>query len=609
MHRVIDPPPERLSGLPAPMTAGRRQVLELFQQRLSGSWEIYVQPHLNGLHPDFVLLNPGVGIGVFKVREWDLDRQQYWVRSDGVGLLPRLMRRDADGVSRSLEHENPVRKVRRIKYDIYQTYCPGLREQEGGYRLITAGVILTRTSSSRSFGVLDGLRTDQERLYPKLNPFSGWEDVVTGDIDRVFPGCRAPRNDWMTRAGEAVLRDWLRSPVPGPRDGPALVLDQRQRALATTRHDGRFRRVRGPAGSGKTAALAARAAELADRGNRVLFLCPNIIFIKHFRNIIARHRTGREPVRRQVEVLNARQWCRRVCEEAGREADMSQGPASRGRDDPLLRLVREAYEGGDDTPGAPRYDAILVDQVQDLAPPILRTLRMALRPGGEMMLAMDRTQDIYGQVQNWTEKQMGLAGFGGPWFDLETVYRLPQAITPVLRRYASEFLADWEADLPARTAVSRPVVLRWVQMEASAGAVEVCRQEALRQMEGLSADAMRPVVLYVTGEEKTGQAFARELEQLGASQGSPKLRVRPVLAFGGQEAPRLLVYVDSVSGPREAEILYTAFTRLKQVRRGNALTVVSACLRLQEFGRTWPDYQEVARSGRYRSGFERWLRN
>jgi hypothetical protein len=40
-------------------------------------WEIYVQPHLNGLRPDFVLLNPRIGIAVFEVKDWDLSAMGY----------------------------------------------------------------------------------------------------------------------------------------------------------------------------------------------------------------------------------------------------------------------------------------------------------------------------------------------------------------------------------------------------------------------------------------------------------------------------------------------------------------------------------------------------
>ena len=72
MVRVISPPPSQLDSLPTPLTEGERQVLRLFDNALPESWEIYVQPFLNGLRPDFVLLNPAVGIAVFEVKDWSI---------------------------------------------------------------------------------------------------------------------------------------------------------------------------------------------------------------------------------------------------------------------------------------------------------------------------------------------------------------------------------------------------------------------------------------------------------------------------------------------------------------------------------------------------------
>ena len=62
-----------LNNLRRPLTSGERKVLDVFDQTLAPEWEIYLQPHLNGLKPDFVLLNPYVGLAVFEVKDWNLD--------------------------------------------------------------------------------------------------------------------------------------------------------------------------------------------------------------------------------------------------------------------------------------------------------------------------------------------------------------------------------------------------------------------------------------------------------------------------------------------------------------------------------------------------------
>lgn len=71
------------------------------------------------------------------------------------------------------------------------------------------------------------------------------------------------------------LRRWLREPAHSVEQRRPLVLDAQQRSLAEDRTMTGFRRVRGPAGSGKSAILARRAALLSDDGKDVLVVSFN----------------------------------------------------------------------------------------------------------------------------------------------------------------------------------------------------------------------------------------------------------------------------------------------------------------------------------------------
>jgi hypothetical protein len=426
-----------------------------------------------------------------------------------------------------------------------------------------------------------------------------------------------------------VFRQWLRGPVGSDEDGlEPLALNDRQRELVTTRTLGGFRRVRGPAGSGKSVSVAARAAELADVGARVLVVCFNVTLMNYLMGLAVRRRTGREPVRRRIEFLNFHHWCRRVCESAGMGAEYRELWRLYSRDgvldQQLPELVREVYRS--ERPGAGLYDAVLVDEGQDFSPLWWETLRCSLVSGGEMFLAADRTQDIYGRAHGWTDDAMSGAGFSGPWFNLETVYRLPLGIKPVLERYVESFMGDEEVDLPSEISFSGPVELRWVQVEDREGVVDVCCREASRQVRGLSPEEGYPDMVFITQSGELGRGFARELERQGVGvlhtfgdgdeesrrqklafrQGTPKLKATTLHSFKGWEARRLVVCVDSIGRPQDRSLLYTALTRLRHDDEGSSLTVVSTCPELRDFGRSWPDYDEVDGEGRYRrrrSGF------
>lgn len=86
MSRFVSPALDQLDKLRQPLTPGERMVVDLFHTELPEDWEIYIQPHLNGLRPDIVLLNPKVGIAVFEVKDWNLGAMEYRVEVSSCGL-------------------------------------------------------------------------------------------------------------------------------------------------------------------------------------------------------------------------------------------------------------------------------------------------------------------------------------------------------------------------------------------------------------------------------------------------------------------------------------------------------------------------------------------
>ena len=614
--RIISPPREDWDNLPTQLTPGERRVAEFFDEHLPEGWEIYVQPHLNGLRPDFVLLNPQIGIAVFEVKDWDLDAIEHRAEPNNKGQLPRLMARDSGGKTFSRETENPVSKVRRYKNEIYNLYCPSLPERKG-FGTITAGIIFTQTPHDRIQRLLEKFNDDDERKYRNLYPIAGRDDIASGDIRRLFPNCNRYPDSRMSEERASSLRGWLKEPAYSREQREPLELNERQRELATTRTVGGYRRVKGPAGSGKSLALAARAAELADAGANVLVVCFNITLMNYLRDLTVRHRTQRRVIKRQVDFLHFHGWCKRVCEDSAHTEDYyalwKEYTQDEVLDCQMANLVQEAYTTAQGGGGVPYYDAILVDEGQDFNLLWWNTLRKALRQGGEMLLVADKTQNIYGRASAWTDEAMRGAGFpGGPWFTLETVYRLPRDIMPFLHEYADTFLTDEEVDIPEQIPLSGPADLRWVQIDSTENAVDVCVKETRRQQKNLYPDTAHPDIIFITQRDEIGRAFVEKFQQYNVNvlhtfdkdegrsrrqklafwQGSPKLKATTLHSFKGWEARHLVVYVESIDKPEDRALFYAALTRLKQHENGSTLTVVSSCPQLREFGRDWPDFEE-----------------
>ena len=125
LSRFVSPPIDQFNKLRQPLTDGERIVFDLFNAHLPDEWEIYLQPHLNGLRPDFVLLHPQVGIAVFEVKDWNLKAMKYSVK-ERTGKSPILLG-EKDGKKFPLQNENPIEKIYRYKQEIHELYCPRMK--------------------------------------------------------------------------------------------------------------------------------------------------------------------------------------------------------------------------------------------------------------------------------------------------------------------------------------------------------------------------------------------------------------------------------------------------------------------------------------------------
>jgi len=310
MARLISPPKDQLSLLRQPLTPGEVKVLEFFDHHLESGWEIYLQPHLNGLRPDVVLLHPHVGIAVFEVKDWDLQAIRRWL-SDRPGRSPILLG-ERDGKTFSLQSQNPVEKVYLYKDEIRTLYCPRL-EERASLAVVSAGVIFTEATTDAARALLVPSLRHWRMEDPQYYPVSGKDALTAGDLLTVFPEGLRGRSKFMTPELAADLRNWLVEPDVSETQRTPLILSKEQEHLATTRTETGYRRIKGPAGSGKSAVLAARAAELVEAGEEVLIITFNITLRNYLQDLAVR----RSPrARRDATWLNFHDWCKRVCFEA-----------------------------------------------------------------------------------------------------------------------------------------------------------------------------------------------------------------------------------------------------------------------------------------------------
>jgi hypothetical protein len=256
-----------------------------------------------------------------------------------------------------------------------------------------------------------------------------------------------------------------------------------------------------------------------------------------------------------------------------------------------------------------------VDEGQDYRPLWWNVLRKACKPGGEVILAADATQDIYGTARAWTDDVMKGAGFeqGGRWAQLGVSYRLPPDALQSARRFAETFLPKSLVNLPVHEQGSLdlyPCRLRWVQCESTASSSIVAEEViALMKHTGLGSGLANADVTVLAADMATGSGIIGELnnrnintvetfgddhrrKKMGFYMGDAGVKATTLHSFKGWEARMLVVYVSSASDAQTLALVYAGMTRLKRHSRGSWLTIVSSAPELRAFGTTFPDFCE-----------------
>ena len=597
------------------MTAGEQQVFRLFHEHLPKEWEIYLQPHLNGLRPDFVLLNPNVGIAVFEVKDWDLGAMRYFTKKDQWGA--NTLWAEKDGKEFSIQNNNPVTKVNLYKKEIFDLYCPRIK-QEAGWAAITAGVIFPCARKSQVTNLLSPfLTSDEDDKKGRYQPISGMEEISSGNLPAVFPEVSRRSSALMSEELAKDLRGWLVEPDFSSTQREPLELDRKQLSLAQTRTGTGYRRIKGPAGSGKSLVLCARAARLAKEGQSVLVANFNITLWHYLRDLVVRDLTESRQLR-NVQLTHFHLWCKHACYDVGwghRYDALWKAGDSNSRREQILNvdlplLVEQAIA----QPGTQIYDAILVDEGQDYSPLWWNVLRKVCKPSGEMLLVADATQDIYGKAKSWTDEAMTGAGFpGGEWAQLKVSYRLPPAALRLARDFAETFLPEETVDLPEPEQGSLdlyPCKLRWVQCETQ-NPDQLCSDEirSLMHRTGRSGLANADITLLVstmnagaavvsclaTDRVKAVDTFGADhrRKKMGFFMGDARIKATTLHSFKGWESRLLVLYVTDAAHAESLALGYAGQTRLKRSTQGSWLTVVCAAPQLREFGKKFEDYVVV----------------
>ena len=359
---------------------GERKVFDALRDQLSTTWEVFhaaswmMRDELQGARDgeiDFVICHPERGIVCLEVKGGRIEtRQGQWF----TGNPPKRMR---DPFLQALDHRYELgRKIQgRPGFEQHDLFIV----QAVAFPEVSVGSLDLGADASPEIVI------DRRRL-----------DDVEQALDRIIAYHRG-RDDKRAKPGEAgaqMLRELLAPRITLEVPLAEQILEEEEALIKLTAEQSRLLNtmgreprmlVTGCAGSGKTMLAVEQAKRAAARGKDVLFVC----FNRRLRDHLAEREQGSG-----VDFYTFHGFCFRMAKRAGVELpDHGDGeaPQSFWLDDMPTALVDAVAELG------PQYDALFVDEAQDLHTHWLTALMATLRDeeNDQVWLFMDSNQRVY----------------------------------------------------------------------------------------------------------------------------------------------------------------------------------------------------------------------
>ena len=115
---------EIINKFPKSLEPGERALMDALLVILDDDWTIYVQPNLNGVQPDIIIFSEEAGMGVFEVKDWNLD--SYRVKIGGRwDVYDGKQGKWIDSAARC-----PLAQVKSYKDSIYRYELPELEAEK-----------------------------------------------------------------------------------------------------------------------------------------------------------------------------------------------------------------------------------------------------------------------------------------------------------------------------------------------------------------------------------------------------------------------------------------------------------------------------------------------
>ena len=434
--------PEHLEGCEE-ATEGEKRVFRFLKEaaRPHKDFTCWYQPSIGnkGKVPDFVLYAKKLGLLVLEVKDWvshqilSYTPHHFIVQISGkteqktsplrqakgyTNALMERLRESPEFVSREAAHEGGL-KIPVGRMVVFPNLSRDEYEDRGIRWLIPMEMTLLREDLDPAGEILcdPSGRKFQQRISGAF-PFSF--KGLTGKEEAALHFVLWPEGKIRLPARQGAGKAHFQKEV--------AALDEAQARPALRLGPG-HQIIKGPPGSGKTLVLVHRCCQLRTyqpRIKRILLVCFNIALVSYLKRLIQEKATGTGEG--GVHVCHFFELCSLALGEAVRFENETSDYYDLVAQETLDRVKAGRSR-------VPPFDAILVDEGQDFDDLMLRVILALLKPGGDFVLSLDSTQDLYMRKASW--KSVGINA-GGRTHSLKRVYRNTKAIFDFSQRFIGQ---------------------------------------------------------------------------------------------------------------------------------------------------------------------------
>lgn len=443
---IFYPDFETILAMKVPPTEGELYLLNFLRNNYDDEYEVYFNPYMNGDRPDIIIMRRGGGVFIIEVKDWDLNSYELNYRKQWVIKYNKSITK------------SPIQQVLKYKENLYDLHIPNLLEKkikDFKHLKMVCCAVYFHNANQKSLEDFLVKPFGEDKKYQKFLKYNidliGRDDLEKEKFDKIlekrYIKTEYPSALFTKELYESFSR-FLRPSLHLKSEGKPILYSEEQQKIIYS--DTRQQKIKGVVGSGKTTILVARAVEaykraLKENDNpKILILTYNITLKNYIQDKLKQ--VPEDFDWKSFDILNYHLLINSILNNIGIDIVIGE---DKQNENIGYYLERKYYSNvklfDENKDKIEKYDAILIDEIQDYQYEWFEILKKhILKGGGEYVLFGDEKQNIYTRE---TEEKKVKTNISGGFNLLKRCYRSEQKVKELAVSFQKEIYQNkYEVD-------------------------------------------------------------------------------------------------------------------------------------------------------------------